>query len=72
MTGKQKRQKHIVEKDKVYLNADEPVDKRVKNLLSLMTLEEKIAQIGSLWVYEILEGKKFSGGLGGRESTVIV
>lgn len=60
MTGKQKRQKQIIKKDTVYLDADEPVDKRVGSLLSLMTLEEKIAQIGSLWVYEIMEGKRFS------------
>ncbi|MDD5621788.1 MAG: glycoside hydrolase family 3 N-terminal domain-containing protein, partial [Actinomycetota bacterium] len=41
-------------------DANQPVNKRVENLLSLMTLDEKIAQLGSIWVYEILEEKKFS------------
>lgn len=43
-----------------YLDANQPVKKRVKNLLSLMTLDEKIAQLSGIWVYEILEGKQFS------------
>lgn len=54
MDQKNKKQK------KDYLDENHPVDKRAKNLLSLMTLDEKIAQLGSLWVYEILEGKNFS------------
>ena len=54
MDQKNKKQK------KDYLDENHPVDKRAKNLLSLMTLDEKIAQLGSVWVYEILEGKKFS------------
>ncbi|MFZ3386278.1 MAG: glycoside hydrolase family 3 N-terminal domain-containing protein [Candidatus Hydromicrobium sp.] len=43
-----------------YLDASQPVKKRVENLLSLMTLDEKIAQISGIWVYEILEGEQFS------------
>jgi beta-glucosidase len=36
------------------------VDKSVKQLLASMNIDEKIAQLGSAWVYELLEGKKFS------------
>jgi len=54
MTGKYRTKKES------FLNTNQTVEKRVKNLLSLMTLDEKIAQINSIWVYEILEGKKFS------------
>ncbi len=43
-----------------YLDESQIVDKRVENLLSLMTLDEKIAQMSGIWVYEILEGKQFS------------
>jgi len=45
---------------KDYLDKNQPIDKRVKNLLSFMTLDEKIAQLGSVWVYEILDNKNFS------------
>ncbi|MBA7648022.1 Beta-xylosidase [subsurface metagenome] len=51
--------KHDMKK-KAYLDARQPVDKRVENLLTLMTLDEKIAQLSGIWVYEILEGKQFS------------
>lgn len=51
--------KHDIQK-KVYLDAGQPVKKRVENLLSLMTMDEKIAQLSGIWIYEVLEGKKFS------------
>ncbi len=35
-------------------------DQRVQMLLSEMTLEEKIAQLSAVWVYEILDGVEFS------------
>lgn len=44
---------------KDYPDENEPVNKRVESLLSLMTLEEKIAQLGSVYVYEILENQVF-------------
>jgi len=47
-------------KKEAYMDSSKTVEKRVKNLLSLMTLDEKIAQMGSIWVYEVLKGKKFS------------
>lgn len=49
---------HDIQKE-VYLDAGQPVKKRVENLLSLMTMDEKIAQLSGIWVYEILEGKRF-------------
>lgn len=36
------------------------VDDRVTHLLEQMTLDEKIAQLGSYWIYEILDGVQFS------------
>ncbi len=36
------------------------IDERVEHLLGQMTLEEKIAQLGSYWVYELLDGVTFS------------
>lgn len=38
-----------------YKNASLPVDIRVKDLLSRMTLDEKVAQLGSVWSYELLD-----------------
>jgi beta-glucosidase len=40
-----------------YLDPALPVADRVGDLLSRMTLEEKLAQIGSIWVFEILAGE---------------
>jgi beta-glucosidase len=37
-----------------------PVDERVSYLLEQMTLDEKIAQIGSYWIYEVLRGTTFA------------
>ncbi|HEX2908897.1 MAG TPA: glycoside hydrolase family 3 N-terminal domain-containing protein [Phototrophicaceae bacterium] len=36
------------------------VEERVEYLLEQMTLDEKLAQLGSFWVYEILEGITFA------------
>jgi beta-glucosidase len=47
--------------DRAYLvDATRSVEDRVAHLLAQMTLEEKIAQLGSYWVYEILNGAVFS------------
>ncbi len=43
-----------------YLDKNKPVDKRVNDLLSHMTIDEKLAQLGSFWIYEILEEDRFS------------
>ncbi|MFN8442512.1 MAG: glycoside hydrolase family 3 protein [Caldilineaceae bacterium] len=42
-----------------YQNPNLSIEERVANLLSLMTLEEKIAQIGSYWIYELLDNQSF-------------
>jgi beta-glucosidase len=39
----------------VYRDAQRPIEERVDDLLSRMTLEEKVAQLGSLWIYEIAD-----------------
>jgi beta-glucosidase len=39
-----------------YLDASLPIDDRVEDLLDRMTPDEKLAQLGSLWVFEILDG----------------
>jgi beta-glucosidase len=44
----------------IYKDASQPIDARVKDLISRMTLDEKIAQIGGVWSYELLEAGKFS------------
>jgi beta-glucosidase len=44
----------------LYKDTAQSIDARVDNLLSLMSLEEKLAQLGSYWVYQFLEGMRFS------------
>jgi beta-glucosidase len=39
-----------------YRDPSLPIQKRVDDLLSCMTLEEKLAQMGSVWVYQVLSG----------------
>ena len=38
-----------------YRDATFPIDRRVDDLLARMTLEEKVAQLGSAWVFELVE-----------------
>jgi beta-glucosidase len=44
----------------IYRDPARPVGERVDDLLSQMTLDEKIAQLGSCWVYQLLNGSSFS------------
>lgn len=44
----------------LYLDSTQSVEKRVEDLLQQMTIEEKVAQLNSIWVYEILDDMKFS------------
>ncbi len=39
----------------IYRDATRPVEERAADLLERMTLEEKLAQLGSFWVFEILD-----------------
>ncbi len=41
-----------------YLDASLSVSDRVGDLLGRMTLEEKLAQLGSIWVFEVLDGER--------------
>lgn len=43
-----------------YQNPSLPVEARVADLLSQMTLAEKIGQLGSAWVFEVLDDMTFS------------
>ncbi len=38
-----------------WLDTDLPIGERVEHLLAAMTLEEKIMQLGSVWIYEVLD-----------------
>jgi beta-glucosidase len=44
----------------VFTDATRSIDDRVDDLLGRMTVDEKVAQLGSYWVYEILNGTTFS------------
>jgi len=43
----------------VYRDPSRPISERVENLIDLMTIEEKIAQLGSAWVFEMLTDLAF-------------
>ena len=43
-----------------YLDAAQPVSVRVEDLLSRMNIDEKVAEIGSIWAFEVLDNGRFS------------
>ena len=45
---------------KPYQNQHNPPEKRVEDLLSRMTLGEKMAQLGGVWAMELLDNRRFS------------
>ena len=45
-----------------YRDASLPAAERAQDLLERMTLEEKLAQLGSYWVYQINDGFIFPAG----------
>jgi beta-glucosidase len=47
------------QKSIVYRDASQSVDVRVQDLLAQMTLSEKVAQLGSAWVFELLSDFNF-------------
>src|SRR5688572_14092733 len=44
----------------VYQDPNRPAADRAEDLLAQMTLDEKIAQIGSFWIYQVLDGQSLS------------
>jgi len=44
----------------IYRDARRPVAERVEDLLGRMTVEEKVAQLGSAWAFQLLSDSKFS------------
>jgi len=46
----------------IYQDASRPATERSADLLAMMTFEEKIAQVGSVWAMELLVDGKFSPG----------
>jgi beta-glucosidase len=44
----------------LYLDPSQPIEKRVEDLLSRMTIEEKVAQLGSQYPKAVLEGMELS------------
>jgi beta-glucosidase len=44
----------------IYRDPAQPIPERVRDLLERMTLDEKIAQLGSAWVYELLDDNAFA------------
>ncbi len=44
----------------IYLDSTRPIERRVSDLLSRMTLDERLAQLSGVWVYELLEDMTFS------------
>ncbi|MFX1521849.1 MAG: glycoside hydrolase family 3 protein, partial [Promethearchaeota archaeon] len=43
-----------------YLDPAQPIEKRVEDLISRMTIEEKVAQLGSTYPYSIMQGNKLA------------
>ncbi|MCA9989138.1 MAG: glycoside hydrolase family 3 protein, partial [Anaerolineales bacterium] len=50
----------------IYLDATRSTADRVADLMSRMTLAEKLAQVGSIWVFEILTGTSFDEAKAGQ------
>ncbi|MFZ0493442.1 MAG: glycoside hydrolase family 3 N-terminal domain-containing protein [Acidimicrobiia bacterium] len=46
----------------VYRDAALPVERRVEDLLDRMTIDEKLAQLGSAWVFQFLTGDDLADG----------
>ncbi len=44
----------------IYRDASQPVEARARDLILKMTLDEKIAQLGAVWSFEVLEDGRFS------------
>ena len=42
-----------------YRDPDAPLEERVEDLVGRMTLDEKLAQIGSIWLTDLVRGDRF-------------
>ncbi|HUM72542.1 MAG TPA: hypothetical protein PLK31_27260, partial [Chloroflexota bacterium] len=51
--------REAIENDALYRDASQPTAVRARDLLARMTLEEKVAQLGSAWVYQLLKDGQF-------------
>lgn len=47
-------------KTELYRDSTKPIEERARDLLSRMNLNEKLAQLGSVWSYDLLEEREFS------------
>jgi beta-glucosidase len=45
-----------VDRDAAYRDADLPIEERVEDLLARMLPQEKVAQLGSAWMFELVSG----------------
>ena len=52
-----------------YVNASLPVDERVDDLVSRMNLDEKLAQIGSVWLTDLVQRRPLRRGSRGRPAS---
>ncbi|MCB0153319.1 MAG: glycoside hydrolase family 3 protein, partial [Anaerolineae bacterium] len=50
---------NVTDQTALYLDPTQPIAARVADLLGRMTLAEKLAQLGSAWVFELLTDMKF-------------
>ena len=41
-----------------YRDAGRSVDERARDLLGRMTLDEKVAQLGSVWTFDLVDGDR--------------
>ena len=44
----------------LYRDPSQPIAIRVKDLIARMTLDEKLAQLGAIWSFEVMKDRKFS------------
>ncbi|MCO5245194.1 MAG: hypothetical protein M9927_15460 [Anaerolineae bacterium] len=51
-------QTKTIDSTPIYRDPTQPVEARVADLLGRMTLEEKLAQLGSAWIYELSEPER--------------
>ena len=45
----------------IYHNPQRSIEARIVNLLSLMTLKEKVAQLGSFWSFQVIKDNTETG-----------